>query len=631
MKLRKIMAGTLAATMVTGSGITAFAAGGATGSGTSFDHMDTEITSVTLPTDAEVATVFNYYVDPERAVNSAKKLADGTSVTPNDEGVYFKVADGAAAEEGTDASVTGYSIGGVTSGLAVTVPTDTKSATLKYLTIAQDTMDADGWYDETDPANPVLVSGVTVTGNVNAALATGDTITITPKAGATDASVASYSIGGESTGFTVTGVPADTTLTSLTYMTVAADSVAADGWYEEETDASNPTLVSGISVTKAAAPASGDTINITPATDGTAATGGAYANSSKAVAFSGMNSVDVDVSVKASVTAGQKDIALVEDEDALAAATAPALLMQLRVGPDPDAAVGASEDDGTTESTADIKAITSSEDGTTAKATIAGRPNNFTADTDNGKFVYQVRTDTDTENGGTALEPWDSTTVQLVGKTNEAQIPDGAGSMTAPTIELTWTVGKHETAPNYTDEAGYSSWSDGTLSLAVAEDTNFSSGALTVDISADGETYDTFASDKYTITDEYKVTTTWANIIAALGDDTLTAAYIRVTDGTTRYTIGVGEEPEPEPVTTPVSATTGSGTSDILIRLISGVRAEAAKITSAKVNGTAVDAANIAVSGSGNVWLKNAAPTAGTYNILIDYDGTLYAGTYVKE
>lgn len=632
MKLRKLMAGSLAATMVIGSGTTAFAADGATGTGTSFEHMDTEITSVTLPTDDAVNGTFNYYVDPERAVNSANKLADGTAVTANDDGVYFKVADGTAAEEGTDASVTGYSIGGVTSGLTVSVPDDTKSSTLKYMTISEDTMDADGWYDEADPADPVLVSGVTVSGEVTVTPVTGNTITVTPAvSGTSDAAVASYSIAGAASGLKVT-IPADLAVTTLTYMTAAMDSVAADGWYAATANPDNPSLVSGVSVKKDAAPASGDTITITPATDGTPATGGTYASSSKAVAFSGMNSVDVDVSVSAAVTAstGEKDIALVEDEAALEAATTPALLMQLRVGPDPDAASGASEDDSTTESTADVKAITSS--GATAKAMIAGKPDNFKADTENGKFVYKVRTDTDTDNGGTALDPWGSTTVQLIGKTNEAQIPDGANSMTAPTIDLTWTIGKHEvqTTPTYTDETGYGSWSDGTLSLAAAEDTNFSSETLAVEISADGETYDTLASDKYTVTGEYKVTTTWANIIAALDDETLTTAYIRITDGTTRYTIEVEAEPEPVPEATPASAVTGSGESDILIRLVSGVRADVAKITSVTVNGTAVDAADIAVSGSGNVWLKGVAPAAGTYEILINYDGTLYSTSYVK-
>ena len=101
MNLRKLMAGTLAMTMVVGSSITVLAedANSATGSGTSFDHVNKEVTSVTLPTTTDVANVFNYYVDPERAINDAQTLPNGTTtVTPNDDGVYFAVpsADGSS-------------------------------------------------------------------------------------------------------------------------------------------------------------------------------------------------------------------------------------------------------------------------------------------------------------------------------------------------------------------------------------------------------------------------------------------------------------------------------------------------------------------------------------------------------
>lgn len=547
MKLRKLMAGTLAATMVIGSGAMAFAAdetaNGATGTGTSFEHMNTEITSVTLPTASQVAGVFNFYVDPERAVNSAGKLADGTAVTANDEGVYFKVADGAPAGEGTDAEASSYSIDGVTTGLTVTVPTDTKLTSVTYKT-TDDSVGADGWYDvTTDPATPALVSGINVTGDVDAALNTGDIINVTADTGAGDASVNSYTIGGETTGLTVT-VPANATMTKLEYATTN-DGVTADGWYESNSynqDPSSATMVNGVTVKRPVKPVSGDTIGITPATEGALAGGGSYDNSSKAVAFSGMNSVDVDVSVTASVTAsaGGKDIALVADEDALAAATTPALLMQLRVGSDPNAASEASDGDGTTESMADIKAITST--GATAKATIAGKPDNFKAETENGKFVYKVRTNTDTDNGGTALDPWDSTTVQLIGKTNEAQIPAGAGAMTAPTIELTWSVDKTPTtpptppAPTYTEASAHGNWSKGTLWLAKDASTGFSSSSLTVEVSDGGENYTVLASDKYAINDANWVSTTWANISGALGGTLSGTAYVRITDGTTRYT-----------------------------------------------------------------------------------------------
>lgn len=140
-----------------------------------------------------------------------------------------------------------------------------------------------------------------------------------------------------------------------------------------------------------------------------------YSASSDAVSFEGKNSVDVDVSVKAEVIAstGGKDIALVADEAALAKATGPALLMKLKVG-------------------SDTKAITSS--GTTATATIAGKPDNFELVVNSSHNGYEYKQKTDATD-------WASTTVQLVGKTNQKDVPtDG---ITAPQIKLTWTPSKH--------------------------------------------------------------------------------------------------------------------------------------------------------------------------------------------
>lgn len=236
MKLRRIMAGTLAATMIVGSSITVFAddaqTGTATGSGTSVGHIDKEVTTVTLPTDSSVANIFNYHVDPERVIDLAGKLKDDTSVTKNEDGVYFKNTDG-------------------------------------------------------------------------------------------------------------------------------------------------------------------------------------YSSSSDAVEFEGKNSVAVDVSVKAEVTAsaGGKDITLVADDSALAAATTPALLMNLKVG-------------------SETKAITSATEGTTAKAKLEGVPDNFEVGVESNAYKYAAKT------GATG---WKKTTVQLSGKTNKMDV---AADMTAPSIKLTWTIAK---------------------------------------------------------------------------------------------------------------------------------------------------------------------------------------------
>lgn len=96
--LKKALAGTLAATMVLGMSVTAFAqTGTATGSGSgtgtgSFEgHVDKEVVAVTLPTDSDTAT-FAYKMDPEgliAATNSAKY--SGATFEPG-ANVYFQSA-----------------------------------------------------------------------------------------------------------------------------------------------------------------------------------------------------------------------------------------------------------------------------------------------------------------------------------------------------------------------------------------------------------------------------------------------------------------------------------------------------------------------------------------------------------
>lgn len=145
--------------------------------------------------------------------------------------------------------------------------------------------------------------------------------------------------------------------------------------------------------------------------DGTTVAG--YSSSSDAVEFEGKNSVAVDVSVAAEIeaTAGDTDIALAADDAALTAAETPTLLLKLTVG-------------------TDTKVITS--EGATAKASIAGKPNNFGVKVIDNVYKYVVK--------DTPTEAWDKTTVQLSGKTNQMDVP---ADMTAPKVKLTWTVEKH--------------------------------------------------------------------------------------------------------------------------------------------------------------------------------------------
>ncbi len=227
----------------------------------------------------------------------------------------------------------------------------------------------------------------------------------------------------------------------------------------------------------------------------------AYSSSSDEVEFEGKNSVAVDVSVKAEVTAsaGGKDIALVADDAALTAATTPALLMNLTVG-------------------TETKAITS--EGATAQAKLEGVPDNFAVTVEDGAYKYSAK------DGATG---WKKTTVKLSGKTNNMDVPS---DMTAPVIKLTWTVAKHE---DYTDATAHGNWSGGSLWLAKDASTGFSTTGLVVEVSDGGTTYQTLASDKYSISDAGWISTTWDNLVSSLGSEPTGNIFVRVTDGTTRY------------------------------------------------------------------------------------------------
>ena len=99
-KTKRMLAVALAATMVLGSSITAFAdtptSGGTDGTGTSEGHVDQELINVILPTVATGTTPFAYTMDPERLIQEteAAKYADGTTFpdAETDTGVYFLTA-----------------------------------------------------------------------------------------------------------------------------------------------------------------------------------------------------------------------------------------------------------------------------------------------------------------------------------------------------------------------------------------------------------------------------------------------------------------------------------------------------------------------------------------------------------
>lgn len=474
MKHKKIMAFILTMAMVSGSSMAVFAAdpepaNGAEGQGTLLPHVNREITAVTLPTTADVANVFDFTLDPEGLIKDSESLADGTAVTGNNDGVYFKntsmdgrdgtvsyvlgtvettgytavvsdltknatyTFDGTAWKNGSDTvtvSITKDSDNGIytpSNGNTVTVSGAVAAANgnasysfengniISGYTISGDVLKKDGTYTYNngnwkDSTNAIVAATITPDAGGNApALADGDTIIVTGAVEAADGTV-SYVLGTPvTTGYTVSGVDKSTNAT-YTY-----DGTA---WK----DGSN-TAVTGIVIKDASDvtynPSNGNSITVSGAVAaGTAST--TYSSSSDAVKFEGKNSVDVDVTVTATVAAaasGQKNITLVEDAAALANATDPALYMTLTVGDE-------------------TKAITATGEAK-AKATIDGVADNFAVTVDGGAHKYAVKADVDPDT-------WDATTVQLVGKTNQKSVPTGADVLSVPRITLTWTVTKHE-------------------------------------------------------------------------------------------------------------------------------------------------------------------------------------------
>lgn len=131
MKFKKFVAGALAVTMVMGSSVVAFAedqTGTATGTGTSVGHVDKEILKVTLPTNTD--NVFNYWVDPERVIDLAGSLSDGTAVTKNADGVYFKQSDNSYASTSSDVEFEGKNSVAVDVSVAATVTPGAKDIAL---------------------------------------------------------------------------------------------------------------------------------------------------------------------------------------------------------------------------------------------------------------------------------------------------------------------------------------------------------------------------------------------------------------------------------------------------------------------------------------------------------------------
>lgn len=107
-KMKKLMAVALAATMVMGSSLVAFAddptnSGSISGSGTNEGHVKKEVLNMILPTVQSGSNPFGYTMDPERLVQEtdAKKYGEDFIFPEKDKdtGVYFLVGDKEYANE----------------------------------------------------------------------------------------------------------------------------------------------------------------------------------------------------------------------------------------------------------------------------------------------------------------------------------------------------------------------------------------------------------------------------------------------------------------------------------------------------------------------------------------------------
>lgn len=108
-----------------------------------------------------------------------------------------------------------------------------------------------------------------------------------------------------------------------------------------------------------------------------------------------------------------------------------------------------------------------------------------------------------------------------------------------PVVNLVWTIQKPEGAVEgitYTEKTANGNWSSGKLWLSKDGSAGFSTTGLTVEVSDGGTTFETLATNKYTIHDSGWISTTWDDLVAGIGSTPTGKVHVRVTDGTTRYT-----------------------------------------------------------------------------------------------
>jgi hypothetical protein len=180
---KKIAALGLAMTMVLGSSLTAFASGPSTdadgdinakvdgdgievvGTG-SEEYLDKNIMKVTMPTDAAIATFFDYKLDPQGIIAEAKSYA-GTAVTGTATGIVFlNQANGKTTISNTSDTFTITNKSSIPVDLGVTVKLEAASSDPLDVALASTTSD----FSTTADASKAFYLGLKATNDIERAL-----------------------------------------------------------------------------------------------------------------------------------------------------------------------------------------------------------------------------------------------------------------------------------------------------------------------------------------------------------------------------------------------------------------------------------------------------------------------------
>lgn len=238
---------------------------------------------------------------------------------------------------------------------------------------------------------------------------------------------------------------------------------------------------------------------------------GEYGKNSTEIEVESKSAVAVDVSVKLEVKGTYEGIVAFNDDKTAFTEDNDNLEMYLAVvnnsGEDPDA-----------------KAIKAGETSVINTTTVEGVPTNFELTYADNKYSYQ-------EVASPAA--YNKAKFFLSGALNTNAEWKGVAEEGLPDIQVTWSYAKHV---DFTDETASGSWSGSTLWLSKDGTTAFSTTGLVVEVSEGGTTWNTLATDKYGVNDAGWVSVTWENIVAGIGSEPEGHAFVRVTDGTTRYT-----------------------------------------------------------------------------------------------